>query len=407
MSKRAPLRIKGLVASANHIRNQINLGLSLHDLQQVRNDVEQTLKTVDRICSEAKQSVSQLPAPSRKAYDYLLNLDLSSIAITDQAAPLYTTLRIPRVQSHRQALQNAISQLALASNWPHIDLQSIQQKLQETLEQFDAHCHDAGLTPAHLSGQSRATYAWMKVLQTGPNLANHIAAVHQVHRAVQILLQPQQRGFSSKGGTFTSKDATVEFMNMSGLYRYRFQKKARQLQVNEGFINGDETIMTALGTLLIKGKSRKADTLLRKVSTSEEYCEIQLALELAVESIIETAQGEFYDLQEIFDRVNQDYFQGKIEQPHLSWSATHTCRKFGHYEPSRHRIVLSRTLDQLEVPAYVIDFVMYHELLHIKHGEIWENGRCRVHTPAFRKEERQFRQYEQAETGLTKVALSS
>ncbi len=69
MSKHASLRIKGLVASANRTRNQIKLGLSSHDLQQVQNDVEQTLKTVDRICSEAAQSNDRIRVSIRSKRD--------------------------------------------------------------------------------------------------------------------------------------------------------------------------------------------------------------------------------------------------------------------------------------------------------------------------------------------------
>jgi hypothetical protein len=63
-------------------------------------------------------------------------------------------------------------------------------------------------------------------------------------------------------------------------------------------------------------------------------------------------------------------------------------------------LMVSATLDAREVPVYVLDFVVYHELLHKKHGATWQNGRQMVHTPAFRADERSFVQYAAAEATL-------
>jgi len=66
--------------------------------------------------------------------------------------------------------------------------------------------------------------------------------------------------------------------------------------------------------------------------------------------------------------------------------------------------MISASLDNTDVPAYVVDFIIYHELLHKKHGICWANGRGYVHTPEFQKEERQFGQYIDAEAVLRKLA---
>ncbi len=405
MPPKPPLRIKGLVASANRVRDQIKVGIPEQERPQLQHYISHTLSTVDKLCADAQQSIDQLPSPSQKAYRYLKTLDLSQVPTTEQTSSTHQTIRIPKIQTHLQNLQTALSHMGQTSPWPPVpDLQPLQTQLQQTLHQFESHCQQAGLSTAHLSGQSKPIYAWIKFLQNGPNLANHVSAVHQVHRAIQILSQSQPRGFTKKKSpSFNRNHVVVEFMNMRGLYRYRHQKQQSLIQINEGFITADEAVITALATLMVKGKTRKADTLLRQYSVAEDYCEIQLAMELAVEPIIDTAQGDIYNLQEMFERINQDYFQNALEQPHLSWSSTHTRRKFGHYEPSRNRVVLSRTLDQKKVPAHVVEFVLYHELLHIKHGETWKNGRCLVHTPAFKQEERLYQHYQDAEPILAKL----
>lgn len=55
--------------------------------------------------------------------------------------------------------------------------------------------------------------------------------------------------------------------------------------------------------------------------------------------------------------------------------------------------MISATRDSADVPASVVDLVVYYGLLHMKHGLQWQNGRRAVHTPAFRAEERYIHMY--------------
>ena len=84
-----------------------------------------------------------------------------------------------------------------------------------------------------------------------------------------------------------------------------------------------------------------------------------------------------------------------------------TASKFGHYQPSRDTVMLSVSLDDAKIPAYVVDFVMYHELLHKKHSAMIVNGRRLSHSPAFREDERRFAEYIQAESQLKELALKN
>jgi hypothetical protein len=67
--------------------------------------------------------------------------------------------------------------------------------------------------------------------------------------------------------------------------------------------------------------------------------------------------------------------------------------------------MVSVSLDDPKVSAFVVDFVMYHELLHKKHGVMTVNGRRLAHSPGFRADERQFVEYHEAERQLHELAL--
>lgn len=106
-------------------------------------------------------------------------------------------------------------------------------------------------------------------------------------------------------------------------------------------------------------------------------------------------QGKQYDLVEVFNTVNRQYFDGKIEQPVLGWGKRVSRTHLGHWDPAHKAIALSPFLDRPEVPRLVVLFVMYHEILHILHPVEHDGGRRRVHTRSFRAAEKQFEGYKE------------
>lgn len=66
--------------------------------------------------------------------------------------------------------------------------------------------------------------------------------------------------------------------------------------------------------------------------------------------------------------------------------------------------MISITLDDPQVPPYVIEFVMYHELLHKEVGIQLVNGRRYAHTTAYKEKEKRFHSYEKARAFLDQLA---
>ena len=69
----------------------------------------------------------------------------------------------------------------------------------------------------------------------------------------------------------------------------------------------------------------------------------------------------------------------------------------GHHDSTHNTIVISKTLDSHDVPEWLVEFVLYHEMLHIKHPAQIINGRRQHHTKAFRSDEKKFPHYEQSQ----------
>jgi hypothetical protein len=112
--------------------------------------------------------------------------------------------------------------------------------------------------------------------------------------------------------------------------------------------------------------------------------------------------GQHFHLEDIFRDLNAQYFSGKLEMPLLGWSLRQSRTILGHYDSSHHAIAISRLLDQPGVPHCVVAYVLYHEMLHIKHPVDRSGPKRRVHTRDFQAEEKLFAHYAEAKAFLKK-----
>ncbi len=118
------------------------------------------------------------------------------------------------------------------------------------------------------------------------------------------------------------------------------------------------------------------------------------------------ARGEARDLRPVFDYVNACYFEGGIRSPDLAWAKESPAARLGFYFEPLSLLAVNKVLDSEKVPRFVLEFVVYHELLH---GVMEAKGsptRRIHHTKEFRERERAFSMYKDAEGWLTKLARS-
>jgi hypothetical protein len=113
--------------------------------------------------------------------------------------------------------------------------------------------------------------------------------------------------------------------------------------------------------------------------------------------------GECYDLVEMFEDLNLRFFGGMMARPDLGWSRRPSRTTLGHYDPSHHAIVLSSILDRPSVPRIAVEYVMFHEMLHLRYPVDHRGARRCVHTPEFKAAEREFPGFEEAREALKRL----
>ena len=113
-------------------------------------------------------------------------------------------------------------------------------------------------------------------------------------------------------------------------------------------------------------------------------------------------EGRYFDLQRIFDKLNQRYFRGRLRGYEVKWGRRRRQRPkeyfiFGTIQEEDRVIRINPALDQPFVPLWFLQYVLYHEMLHsVVPDEELPGGRRRVHTEEFNRREREFRGYGRA-----------
>jgi len=107
-------------------------------------------------------------------------------------------------------------------------------------------------------------------------------------------------------------------------------------------------------------------------------------------------EGRFYHLEEVFDSLNTRFFGGLLGRPQLTWSEQFAKHSLGHYDAALNTIVVSRVFDRPSSPRYAIEYLLYHEMLHLKHPVRMRGLRRCVHSREFKAEEALFPQLKEA-----------
>ena len=118
---------------------------------------------------------------------------------------------------------------------------------------------------------------------------------------------------------------------------------------------------------------------------------------------IETPLGQVHNLENIFDELNTRFFYGLLARPELTWSQDHARNSLGHYDPAHNAIVVSRIFDQARVPRYALEYIVNHEMLHLKHPVKLRGSRRCVHSPEFQAEEKLFPRLQEAKQFIKRL----
>jgi hypothetical protein len=197
------------------------------------------------------------------------------------------------------------------------------------------------------------------------------------------------------------------FANVNNTIRLRAGRiYARVSDLLEG---APDAVVAAIAHILLAKLYRKpiapaeAARYRKYVSSHDMTAKAHLIRTMRGRKHLHGARGAVYDLEEIFDTLNQKFFHGLLGRPEMTWSREHARNSLGHYDPAHNTIVVSRIFDRPQVPRYAVEYLVYHEMLHLRHPVKLRGTRRCVHPAAFQAEEKLFPELEKAKAYLKRL----
>jgi hypothetical protein len=390
------LRIKGLVQIFNSVRAELQAGIVPGEKEAFIKRVQQICRQVEQICAQHRTTPVQLPAPSRRAYEFLKNLDLAHLPIRNSDEPAPRSPGSIRIVNLNKDIEHLMAQ-AWLKIWRPEHSGPDEQQTRTYLEQYRKDVEEMmirdGFGVADLTDTSRQNYCWLMFVLSEDRLQAHFKALDRAACAARPFIPVNNQKMMMD----------LVMTNIRSVWRYKKQVNGLMMTCSEGFLHAPKEVWAALFGMALSRKTEFRKRIVHDYIESEEFSAVLFEVESFGETIERRTEGHTYSLLESFDRVNRAYFGGTMPKPNIHWNQVLTARKFGHYMPSRDTVMISITLDSPQVPAYVVDYVMYHELLHKKHGVKIVQGKRLAHTPEFRAEERLFAQFEEANSFLNEL----
>jgi len=197
------------------------------------------------------------------------------------------------------------------------------------------------------------------------------------------------------------------FANVNNTIRLR---EGRLLvRVSDLLEGAPEPVLRAVAHILLAKMYRKPiershSTRYRRYVSSRALVEkAHLVRQMRGRKRIESARGRVYDLEAIFDQLNHRFFHGLLARPQMTWSRDHSRNSLGHYDPAHNAIVVSRVFDQPRVPRCAVEYIVYHEMLHLKHPVKLRGSRRCVHSREFQEDEQRFPELDGAKRFLQQL----
>ncbi len=258
----------------------------------------------------------------------------------------------------------------------------------QTLEmQIRQKCHQHDCFPADLSDTAYRAYLWLAFLSQRQRFDQHSAFIY---------------AFLEHWRKLTNRSIILKLYNSAFVFQCKPEKKTTQVAISEGFLLASSKDVQMLVDCSLRPTPKNLVPL-RALSRGNTYKHVMGQIWRHTPQSNLSTQGEIYDLQRMFDKINDEYFSGNLGQPRLRWSDREATRRLGYYHPDSDTITISCFLDQRDIPAYVVEFVLYHEMLHKKLGLKEVNSYRVAHTAQFKKLEREFSKVTAAETFLKQI----
>lgn len=191
--------------------------------------------------------------------------------------------------------------------------------------------------------------------------------------------------------------------NRTTMLSVKWEPEYTKVSLHRMFLKAPLDIMSSLGSYI----RREKKVIDPSVKAYIEHNLNKLDYSKTINKSKLSTQGRVYDLQAIFDGLNENYFDGELDLG-ITWFGTAkpktgTRINLGLYQAPLKLIKIHRLLDSTKVPLFVLEYIIYHEMVHFVHPPyVDKNGTTKIHHKAFKAKEESFEQFAQADKWIKK-----
>lgn len=198
-----------------------------------------------------------------------------------------------------------------------------------------------------------------------------------------------------------------QFASANSLIRWEGDRLS--VRITDVLQGAPAPILESLAHILISKLLRRpvpkeyAERYRRHLNRKDMRRSLHLVRQARGRKFLSGGKGSHYDLDEVFEDLNFRYFHGLMARPLLGWSRRASRTMLGHFDPSHNAIIISKVLDSDRAPKLALEYVLFHEMLHLRFPVEHHGPRRCVHTPEFKAAEREFVGWNEAKELLRKL----
>ncbi|RJR22205.1 MAG: hypothetical protein C4581_01105 [Nitrospiraceae bacterium] len=182
--------------------------------------------------------------------------------------------------------------------------------------------------------------------------------------------------------------------NSSSMLSMKRKGKEVSIRVHRIFLSADSSVMDEIAGF-IRNSRAKTPQIRQFIRQNSNQLKRRTVRKVNINT-----EGSIFDLREMFDCINREYFEGRVSAS-ITWGIKGTRRvaarrTLGSYCSDNNTIRINPMLDNRRVPGYFMGFIVYHEMLHADIGIKTDGGRRVIHSKEFRTRERMYKYYERA-----------
>lgn len=195
--------------------------------------------------------------------------------------------------------------------------------------------------------------------------------------------------------------------NRSTMLSVRWEPDCTNVSLHKMFLQAPKNVMEELACYLLRKKRQIAPTIKAFIDTNIK----KMDFSYLVDQKNLVSGGRFYDLQQIYDQLNREYFDQSVNLA-ITWFGKSDQKNrsrvtFGLYHETMKLIKIHRMLDTPRFPDYVVQYVVFHEIVHhICPSYVDQKGVNRIHSKEFKDKEATFRHIVEAQRWIKDNQMS-